>query len=332
MHMRIRKSPIQAGATGGQRAVQASILTAAALSLLSVGLTARAQTYSGSETLADFGTKLNQNNATYKDPNSGLAVAPNACVPTAVAQGLSYLDNYDPSAFAVNPNNVTAINALAQAMDTTQNANGSGGTSYPDRVTGTQNYLTASGDNAKVVGGQYASYYSDAAHIGPTSQSSMAANTTASFLAGALKANDGVEFALLWGNLTGNTYSQTSGGHFVTLQSISWNAGNNTGTISFIDPGSATYVQNATLTKIVGGNYSGDLYVTYPNPPVAAADGDNGELGEEPLTADWEDGAIGTRGGIIINDLAESVPDNALTAALLGGSLLGLLALRRCYC
>ena len=139
--------------------------------------------------------------------------------------------------------------------------------------------------------------------------------------------------ALLWGTQNAdNSFTKGNGGHFVTLQQISWNTRTDTGTISFIDPGSAAYVQTATLTEISGGTYNGDLYVTYPNPAVAAVDGDNGE--NEAFSGGWDDGAAVTpsKGGIIINDLAEAVPDGGLTAMMLGSSLLGLAALRRRYC
>jgi hypothetical protein len=117
------------------------------------------------------------------------------------------------------------------------------------------------------------------------------------------------------------------------LQSITYNAGNGTGSIAFIDPGDAK-LWNGTLTKITGGAYAGDLYVTYSS--VSAPDSipvfDDGESGEEPGSSDWLDGGVAGTGGVIINDLAETVPDGTLTAAMLGASVLGLAAFRRFVC
>ena len=275
---------------------------AVVLSILSIALAARADViYSGSET-GSFGTLLNQKDSNY--PNNG-------CVPTAVAQGLSYLANQDPSAFPTSPNNMTAVNALGVKMGTTD----ASGTTYPGRVTGTQNYLSSVPDAAYVVAGQYSPYYSSDPTIGPTAQNSMAANGVASFLANYLKANDGVEFALLWGSLAGGSYTKGDGGHFVTLQSISYNATVGTGTITFIDPGDARS-WNGTLTLITGGTYKGDLYVSYSalnaatdNNPGDPADYGNGLEEPTPSGGDWLDGGKVGDGGVLINDLVEAVPE-----------------------
>jgi hypothetical protein len=304
--------------------LQLSGLAAATCTLLSGALTAKAATYSGSETLADFGTKLNQNSATYVDPTvGGENVGPNACVPTAVAQGLSYLYTQDAGAFTVSPNNTTAIDALASAMTTAQNPiTGNYGTTYPNRVTGTTSYLTtANPSTAYVVSGQYDASYLNAPTFGPTYRSAMGSATTASFLANGLNSDWGVEFAIRWGTLAGNVFTSSGGGHFVTLQSISFDTTTGTGEISFIDPGDAAYVQDASLSVTSGGN----LYVSYPA-PTEDVDDDEGE-------AAGLDGvpAVDPLGGVIINDLAETIPDGGLTAGLLGGSVVGLLALRRRY-
>jgi hypothetical protein len=307
-----------------RRALQFSGTAAAMCALLSVAFPAKAATYSGSETLADFGTKLNQNSATYVDPTvGGENVGPNACVPTAVAQGLSYLYTQDASAFTVSPNNTAAIDALASAMTTAQNpTTGNFGTTYPNRVTGTTSYLTtANPSSAYVVSGQYDASYLNAATFGPTYRSAMGSATTAQFLANGLNSDWGVEFAIRWGTLAGTDFTASGGGHFVTLQSISFNTATGTGEISFIDPGDAAYVQDAALSVTSGGN----LYVTYPA-PADDVDDDEGEGVGLDGTA-----AVAPSGGVIINDLAEALPDGGLTAGLLGASVLGLLALRRRY-
>lgn len=333
------QTKVSASSIKGWHALQISILTAAAISLnLSMGLTASAADITGMEDLADFGTLLNQNTTTYVDPTVGGAnVGPNACVPTAVAQGLSYLEGYaksigSPDPFTVSPNNMAAINNLASAMGTAQNpVTKSFGTTYPGRVNGTQTYLSPAGANpssAFVVGGQYDPSYSAALTIGPTSQSTMQAVPTANFLANGLNAHQGVEFALLWGNLNAanNAFAATGGGHFVTLQAIDYNPLTGTGQIDFIDPGTGDWIDNATLTKTAAGN----LYVTYPAADLdPMMDADNGEAAEEAVPGQDMDGVGAAVGGIIINDLAEATPDSASTAAMLVVSLLGLAALRR---
>ncbi len=82
---------------------------------------------------------------------------------------------------------------------------------------------------------------------------------------------------------------------------------------------------DGTLTKTTDGN----LYVSYPGAPVPPVDDGQGD--EEDIFGANLDGGIpaGQVGGIIINDMAEAVPDTALTAPLLGCSLLGLMLLRR---
>jgi hypothetical protein len=318
-----------------RRALPLSGLTVATLALLPVSFTAGAAVISGSENSAFFETLLNQNDTTYVDPTAGGAnVGPNACVPTAVAQGLSYLEGYQtqvlgkPTPFTASPNNVAAIDALAGAMTTAQNDTTENyGTTYPNRVTGTTTYLSPTGANpsrAYVSGGQYDSSYSGAANIGNTVQSTMQAVSTANFLAYNLNVNHGVEFAIRWGTLAGTDFTSSGGGHFVTLQSICFNTTTDTGEISFIDPGDATLVEDAALSVTSDGN----LYVSYPAVPDADVDNDEEPLGIEGVGLD---GAGASPGGIIINDLAEAVPDGGLTAGFLGASVLGLLTLRRRY-
>jgi hypothetical protein len=314
-------------------ASRSAALTSAVMSLgLLAGLAAQAQT--NSETIGDFESLLSQYSTTYVDPTVGGAnVGPNACVPTAVAQGLSYLEGYAsansaPDPFGASPNTVTAINALASAMSTSQNSTtGDYGTTYPDRVTGTQSYLAANpAPTVAVVGGQYASSYSSAATTGPTSQSTMMANSVASFIANGLGANDGVEFAILWGSLgAGNTFAPSGGGHFVTAQSISYDPTTGLGTINFIDPGTGTLISEAHLIMTSTGN----LYVAYPGGPPAA-DADVNETAEETYNpALDEDGAVGIVGGLIVNDMAEAVVPEPGTLSLVAAGVTALLAFRK---
>ena len=66
----------------------------------------------------------------------------NSCVPTSVANGLSYMQAYaystdTPSPFSSNPNQYAAVNALQTAMGTTASG------TYPGpALTGLQSYFT----------------------------------------------------------------------------------------------------------------------------------------------------------------------------------------------
>ena len=67
------------------------------------------------------GTYLGQGNAAV---NGSQAVMNNSCVPTSVANGLSYIQAYaystdTPNPFASDPNQYAAVNALQTAMGTT---------------------------------------------------------------------------------------------------------------------------------------------------------------------------------------------------------------------
>jgi hypothetical protein len=330
--------------------VGASLATAATVGILNLGSSAQAQVYAGSENYSivpiyDQLTETTVNNLDF--------IGPNACVPTSTAEGLAYLQYYQtqvlgkPSPFTTSVLNntdtaeVPVINGLATAMNTQQNnpppnPGGPYGTTYPDRINGTTSYLSRTGANpstAYVVGGQYAPSYDPAASIGPTVQSTMQANSTAGFLASSLNNHWGVQFSLLWGDLSENgTYTKGQGGHQVDLEAISYNSRTGTGTISFIDPYGGDDIVDATLTKVRGGLYAGDLYVTYPaltpDPGIGA---DNGELGEDNFAGLWLDGAAADPGdgGIIINDMAEAVPDGSVTSVLMGVSFLGLAAIKR---
>jgi len=89
------------------------------IALVSLGIASSARAQSGSEDTTLFGT-FGQLNAgvTYQN---GLAVNPNACVPTATVNGLAYLYNeYGASTLSYAPS-YTSVNNLAQAMGTSDN-------------------------------------------------------------------------------------------------------------------------------------------------------------------------------------------------------------------
>ena len=75
---------------------------------------------SASEDYGIVSQLLGQGNAAV---NGSQALKNNSCVPTSVANGLSYLDAYqqglgNPSPFAFNPNTYTAVNRLQSFMAT----------------------------------------------------------------------------------------------------------------------------------------------------------------------------------------------------------------------
>jgi len=238
-----------------------------AVVLCSFASDVRAQ--SGSETLSDFGY-LGQGNAAV---NGSQAVMNNSCVPTATANGLSYLENYFnfsldlPSPFTTSPNNYAAVNSLQGLMGTTAL-----GTTVNGLFNGLQSYLMPGGANPAPtvsISGQYSSttpggWFSGGINGGLNVAQ---ASPTASFLANALNANDGVEVGIQWGAYSGNTFTASGGGHMLTLYSINLGV-SGSGTIGFIDPwgtgtgnnaGTSATVVNATVQLV-----NGFLYVTYP--------------------------------------------------------------------
>ena len=225
--------------------------------------------------------------------------------------GLSYLDAYQASISNPNPLSFaptyTSVNNLITSMSTT-----SSGTYMDDAANGLKSYLSPTGANPAPtvsVTGQYTAvaasgvnwtpgWYSGGAGMGGSFNNVI---PTASFLANALNANDGVEFTLLWGK---------SSGHEVTLQSISLSGTN--GTISFYDPWGTSQITatatnagaSATLVtadlELLG---SGFLYVTYPT--------NNSISGMEPDPDEENDLAGDNNGqsGLIIADMVEAVPE-----------------------
>jgi hypothetical protein len=108
--------------SGGFRDWRASLLLGAILLSLSIAPVARAQ--SGSELTTLFDTS-GQLNAGVTNMN-GILIGTNACVPTATADGLGFLENYESSISQPDPltssvNNYIAVNALATAMQTFNN-------------------------------------------------------------------------------------------------------------------------------------------------------------------------------------------------------------------
>ena len=107
--------------SGGFRGWRAGWRLGALLLGLSIALVARAQ--SGSENTAFFGS-LGQLNAGVTVANA-LNIQPNACVPTATADGLAFLENYQLSISQPDPLSFSptyaSVNNLATAMGTYNN-------------------------------------------------------------------------------------------------------------------------------------------------------------------------------------------------------------------
>jgi hypothetical protein len=289
--------------------------------LLSLSLQIAVQGQSGSETLSFFGN-LGQGNASV----NGLQVLKNnSCAPTAVANGLTYLENYfqsvsRPDPFTTSPNTYTQLNNLQTAMGT-----GNGGTPLNTLWSGLQTYLSAGGANPAptlTLAGQQ-----DLATVTGLNWGSQAGATnvipTASFLANNLNANNAVMLSIEWGSFTGNTWTPVGGGHEITLQQIDIGGG----TIGFIDPWGPGVGNNAGATSAsVSGSVTtvaGYLYITYPITIAGGADPAD-QTGTDQTTF------IGANNGETARVVADTVvtPEPTCVALTLVGAL-GLLMMRR---
>lgn len=330
---------------------QSALVLCAMLALPSIG---RAQV--GSETINFFGNigqgaaTVTNTNATYMGvylPNS-VPVGPNACLPTSVIGGLTYLENYqnvtnDTDPFTVSPNSATQLNNLSTNMSTwnTTNTTGPtqwtnvGGTSVPSAFNGLQTYLSATGANpspqVQISGQVSPSNPANFMAISPVNQAAgtynagmniASVNPTATFMANALNANDGVEFGVQWGTYSGNTFTASGGGHFLTLQAI--NVVSGTGTISFFDPWGVNANTPSTTNGFVAATVTtvnGFLYVTYP---ITWTGGDldtsNNANPSEMMGANGQTGRI-------LSVMVQSTPEP--TSGIVALAAIALLGLRR---
>ncbi len=290
------------------------------------------QAQAASETLTWFG-QLGQGNAAVMRAAapSQQDIRNNACVPTSVANGLTFLQNYanfgldEPSPFTTSPNTYAQVNNLIVAMDTDAD-----GTAYSDKYNGLQSYLSPAGANPAPrvnIFGQASPATKGGVPVVNAGIDLAGVNPSVDFLVSALDHNDAVELGLQWGSYNSDNVFTSKGGHSVTLDSISYNASTNFGTLGIIDPwGSNAIVGNAAASA---GDYSvnftienGFIYITLP---LTVADGiPNQDIG------------LGTEAGIVLasgqtarvlNDVVESIPDGGPTVLLLGASLLVLAAL-----
>jgi hypothetical protein len=269
---------------------------------------------SASEPLSDFGL-LGQLSTAINVANAA-NVAPVACAPTSAENALTFLDSfYGPSIFTSNPNTYDTINSLATSMGTAYNGT-KGGTPVAGMVTGLQSYLSPTGFNPAP---------------SVTVQSAIWSKTTpaqdASSLAGLLKADDGIELLIQWGNFNGpNGAFQVTGGHAVTLDAVNYNPTTGTGTVGFVDPwgaglpvaasASASFV-TADVTALNGFLYISNYSENFVPPPQTEG-GVPGDFAGNTAVS-----------GIIVGYVAEGVPDAESTWLVLGACAAGLAALRR---
>jgi hypothetical protein len=294
---------------------------------------------------------------------NGLNIQPNACAPTAVLNGLIYLQNYWVGLGNANP------------FDITQNAIGNVDTLATDMGTANNNYIVVSNQTTKVVssvlkntgpypangtvlttaGGTKYTVLRTAYNVGGTSGPNIqtglgtylnAVDTTApfvsygqnvdptaAFLAKVLTDHDAIELGIIWAtnNLAGTKLSPSGGGHFVTLQMISMTTATK-GSAVLIDPwGASTALggPGATASKITVqvGVQNGVLAIT-------------GKFGDDADTIGNMFGAGGTQmSGLVVLDQIETLPAMALPVAVpepstyLAGALLlipfGISSLRK---
>ncbi|HEY1489671.1 MAG TPA: PEP-CTERM sorting domain-containing protein, partial [Verrucomicrobiae bacterium] len=247
---------------------------------------------------------LGQGNAAV---NGAQAVKDNSCVPTSVANGLSYLDAYqlslaNPSPFTASPNTYAAVNSLQTQMGTT-----AAGTSAASALSGLQSYLSPTGANPA-----------------PGVSSWQVGSPLGLALSGLLNANDAVQLGILWGSVSGGVFTSAGGGHFVSLDSINLSSGS--GTIGILDPwGDGATHANSSATQeslsvstvnITGlGNYLQVTYgITYVGPDYAPGDTSYAGSGQT---------------GIIALAQVEAVPEPSTLAMLAAGGFSALLLFRR---
>lgn len=295
-----------------------------AFAFLALASSANAQ--SGSENAAFF-SYLGQGNSAVVNGNGGQGqdVADNACVPTATANGLSYLQAYrqsigKPAPLSFTPT-YTSVNNLISDMHTT-----AGGTGIADAANGLVTYLGAGGSNPSptvVVSGQYsADTPANWLTGGFGANTNFVEETpTAQFLADHLNAHDAVEFTLQWGFLEDGAFSVGQGAHEVTLVSIDMDAG----LISFIDPwgnGDSHADSSAVMVNATVQLLDGYLVVTYPIDWVGPDDNTGSTIYV---------GANVGQTGRILDDMVQSVVPEVSTLYLSGslGVILIVVSIRR---
>jgi len=222
---------------------QTSMVSGFLMILLSATLPTRAQVLSASIAASNFGY-LDQ----YSMNTENSFVGDEACVPTSTTNGLTLLQNLNPSLFGTGLSGSTyedwhaTDNTLIQYLGTTANS----GTSYiriPYGITDYLNSLPGNVTSQITMSGQFSTGGWD--HRYPQPSYITAVDPTAQFIYTAIQGQDAVLLSIDYSTRNG-TY--TSGGHELLASGITWDTSTNTGTIYFVDPldSSATFSSGAS--------------------------------------------------------------------------------------
>jgi hypothetical protein len=261
-----------------KRNVRLSLI--AAIFSVAVAENARAD-YIATEPLGDFGM-LSQLNSGVTDLTGSNALRENSCVPTSVANGLTFLSKFNSNPGLVS--GYSTVNTLSSLMGTTTE-----GTTYAGMASGASSYL---------------------ASLGPSGSTAMAGGETTPFMITLydwLLADYAVEFWIAWDG--------GSSAHSVTLYGIDLATDPMTGaltgfgTLSFIDPYGGTpspggnsasaVVVPAALFETVGPIGSPMLHIF---------DGYTGGAAANPTDPD---NPTASAKGVLVNDLAEKFSTSA---------------------
>jgi hypothetical protein len=310
---------------GGFQVWRAGLLLCAGLLGLSIASVCRAQV-SGSEDASLYGQLGQLNNAVVAgNNNQGQAIANWSCFAASAANGLIFLEKYQqninqPDPFDSSPNTYATINTLIPLMGITAK-----GTAITPAFNGLVSYLSPTGANPSPtvsVTGQYGTV-TPAGFLGGVPGASIAnATPTAAFLAGALNANKAVELTFQWGTLNGNVFTVGSAGHEVALTALSL-AANNTGTITYMDPGQP----GSTTGTLMDANLilGSDGYLDISGAKVHSSGIGAGNDPDNNTTDDSTfDIGAGFGAGRIVADMIEAVPEPASSTIIIAAALIGL--------
>jgi hypothetical protein len=232
------------------------------------------------------------------------------CAPTAVANGLIYLDNLNGDSIPnllLNNSGLDTANELIEDMVTSAED----GTTPANRDSGLATYLSAQGTPVSIVGGQAP------AALDVTTANILQQNPTAQYMENALAAGDAVEFGQYWGSSSelldvNNTFgAMGNGGHVLTLLSMT---GTTSGNITFEDPTDPQEVDTTTWSTFSAENGTQFIFVT-GDTYGQGADDDNANPGNPE-----DQGAEAYDSFAISDDMVEGVvpePSTWLAGALM---------------